>query len=442
MALVSNLYISTHFPLPFIWSNHVFICSTIFWKSYQFDCRSTQSFVFHHAPQWSFHSSCAHRCGLVAQNQASKRQCWYSLWGVGDFSIWSSYWYVLATESGQVLRSEGTQVECINVGSEFDLQAIVDLEMVVGVSEVESICWYWFTIVGSSNRKLLLVGRSTAKIVGIRLGLFTEVATLDPTHGFGGEITSWDAETVFSTDGDTHHCAFDWIRGLYPSITQRMTAIFFNSWRWCLNLVPLQIIKGYMVSFHKHFICQRTNRYGSTKRYLVTTSADMKSFKFLVRGAIPSDAHTKQIVPLFLGPCWMATEYRPRSLVDLYIESGRNRRSLVEWIHHEPQSSYKPKWRWKQVVSWCWLWNTDQVYSKNEFLGQSIATPHLVVTRWWVYPIYSVGDVDKGDTLTDDLRDNENERCRPWIWLVGDNMYWRWHSIKRTRTFVGQFWTV
>ena len=180
---------------------------------------------------------------------------------------------------------------------------------------------------------------------------------------------------------------------------------------------------------YKHLHVRETDRYGTTKRYLVTTSADMEVFQIsLSEGlAIPrKNTHTKQIRAFVPGAMLDGDgAYRSPKFGRFYTlsQDGTVKAWLNEYIN-EPQSSYKAQMEMETgCVMMLALEHRSGVYSKNEFLGQSIATPHLVIAGGESIRFIPLVNVDKGDTLTDDLRDNGKMKGVPTLDLVGGRQY-------------------
>ena len=135
----------------------------------------------------------------------------------------------LATESGQVLRdSEGTQVECINVGSEFDLQAIVGfrdggLEYPKSNPSADT----GLQFVGSSNRNCYWWVDQLPRLLKYPTpGCLPKWLLWIPHMDLVVRSRLGMLKPYFQPMAIHIIVLLDWIRGLYPSITQRMTAIF------------------------------------------------------------------------------------------------------------------------------------------------------------------------------------------------------------------------
>ena len=119
----------------------------------------------------------------------------------------------LLTNDGKVhrLTTEGDAFEEVfDCGTDFGLQGIVNFGD--GLAEFPSMEPDGsIQMVGGKNRKIALVGVTSAYIIDIaKNGSFSIGNTLMSSVPVG-QITSWAAHTVFKADGSqTHHCAFGW----------------------------------------------------------------------------------------------------------------------------------------------------------------------------------------------------------------------------------------
>ena len=293
------------------------------------------------------------------------------------------------TDAGKVLRLvEGTFEEAFDCGAEFGLQGIVGFSD--GQTEYPALeADGSIAMVGRHNRKLVLIGATSAHVVDVAEDGSIEIGTTLSTAS-AGEITSWAASSVFSADGSqTHHCAFGWASGA-------VTAYFTDEDSNKFNAITLMHASEVAITaespLHEGAVTallyvQDVDPKGRTKRYLVSTGIDMKFFQTsLVEGiAIPrKNQHNGRITGVIAGAFTDGDgSYRGLKFGRFYTLSsdGTVKAFLNEYIN-EQASTYDADT--KMSVGTLMVLSTQHrsgVYSKGDYLGAKLPTPHLVLSN-------------------------------------------------------------
>ena len=285
------------------------------------------------------------------------------------------------------------------------------------------------------NRKLLVVGSSTAIVVDVAAdGAFLIAKELLAVAPGNGTITAWAAETVFSVEAQSHHCAFGLSTG---GISLFFTAQDDNEFEPAklYNAAEVELVGS--MTLHERAVnslvyVREVDRYGKEKRYLVSTGADQKNYQIsmlenIAISRMPSRGHSMQI-RAFVPGAFADGDGARRGESFARFYSLSDDLTIKAWLNEyttEPLSSAKVDGK---LAAGCIMVipviHESGNYAKGEFMGKAIPTPHLVVGGGETVDFIPIVKYDKGHTEEiEDLRKNGRLSGVPLMSLVGGLPY-------------------
>ena len=288
-------------------------------------------------------------------------------------------------------------------------------------------------IVGQNSQKILLVGAHSVLIVEIAEdGTFEVQHTLDRSQGLSGTISSWAAEVHYEDDSCTYHCAFGSTDGAVSAFFTAGDNVHFTK-LGLMNKEEVELTTDQ--SLHDGSVTamayvREIDRYGSTKRYVVSTGSDMKVFQIsLLEGmAIPRKNEHAQPVRSFVCGALSSGDgaYRGEKFGRFYSLS--NDGIIKAWLNeytNEALSSSKTEF--KMSVGGIIVLNIQHnsgVYSTGDFLGQEIPTPHMVVAGDEEIRFIPLIHTEKSHAQeVDDLRRNGRMKTKTTLSMLGGRSY-------------------
>ena len=318
----------------------------------------------------------------------------------------------------------------------FGLQAIVDFHD--GGAQNPKIAWNAEKnsllsegLIQQQNNQLLLIGKNSALVVDIANdGTFSVGATFEFTTE--GKITAWSAETVFAQDGQTHHCAFGFDSGIVHAYYTKNDELRFQK----LGLMDENEVEfSPQQSLHKKSVTalsyvQELDRYGMINRYLVTTGIDLAVFQIsLLEGiVIPRKNGHEKVIRGFVKGALSSGDGAYRGVQFGRFYSLSDDGTVKAWLNeytNEPQSLFKIE---KPITVGGILildvQHSSGIYSKGEFLGKEVPTPHLVVAgEEHIHFIPLIHCEKEHVQLVEDLRNNGRMGENTALDLVGGLSY-------------------
>ncbi len=305
-------------------------------------------------------------------------------------------------------------VEVFDCGEDFGLQGFASFSD--GKSEYPALEADGSIVFNASqNRKLVLVGSSSAQVIDVAESGSFEMGTILSSSS-SGTITAWDASTVFGKDGyQTHHCAFGWSSGA-------VTAYFTDDNSNTFNAISLMHASEVAITaespLHEGKVnavlyVEEVDAKGRNKRYLVSAGLDGKLFQTsLLEGiAIPRTNHHGGQITGFVAGAFADGDgaYRGLKFGRFYTLSndGTVKAFLNEYIN-EQAATYKASTKMLfGTLMMLSVQHTSGVYSKGDYLGTKLPTPHLILSNGSEIRLVAVETTDKKDVeQISDLRQN------------------------------------
>ena len=371
--------------------------------------------------------------GLLAGQTVNEATHTYNTPGVSIDVCGHHTGVYVATQEGHVYRHLDGKVSLVlECDAGFEIQAMVAFEdggaefpVMTAEGSVHGIAQH--------NRKVLLIGQASALVIDIlEDGQWSVASTLNPTNGHEGRITSWAAETVYTESDSTHHCAFGLSTGV---LSAYFTDEDSNNFKAITLMNASEVELSVSMPLHDGAIsalvyASEVDRYGSVKRYLISTGLDMRLFQVsLMEGiAIPrKNQHAGQIRAMLRGALASGDgAYRGEKFGRFYTLSDDG--TVKAWLNeftNEAVSTYTAELKtFVGTTMVLQVPHTSGVYGEGEHLGKRFPTPHLVFADANQLIILPLVKQDKSDVLlVDALRDNGRMGGVPTMTLQGGSQY-------------------
>ena len=371
--------------------------------------------------------------GLLAGQTVNEATHTYNTPGVSIDVCGHHTGVYVATQEGHVYRHLDGKVSLVlECDAGFEIQAMVAFEdggaefpVMTAEGSVHGIAQH--------NRKVLLIGQASALVIDIlEDGQWSVASTLNPTNGHEGRITSWAAETVYTESDSTHHCAFGLSTGV---LSAYFTDEDSNNFKAITLMNASEVELSVSMPLHDGAIsalvyASEVDRYGSVKRYLISTGLDMRLFQVsLMEGiAIPrKNQHAGQIRAMLRGALASGDgAYRGEKFGRFYTLSDDG--TVKAWLNeftNEAVSTYTSELKtFVGTTMVLHVPHTSGVYGEGEHLGKRFPTPHLVFADANQLIILPLVKQDKSDVLlVDALRDNGRMGGVPTVTLQGGSQY-------------------
>ena len=361
--------------------------------------------------------------------------------------------YVLAKD-GKVyrrdtsnMRQDNTQAlpkanftMCMDLGEDFGLQGITGFvdgrasfpksDAVEDDTKIPNICQKQ----GKHNNKLLLVGSSQAIVVEVADGSLTKVHTFSCNKGKDSQITSFAAETVFSSkEGQktTHHCAFGYENG---HIDLYFTSDDSNNFDEAKLYNADEVELEGSLSLHEDRVqallyVRDLDRYGMENRYIMSTGIDAKTYQISLKENIaiqrkPDRGHKSPIRSFVAGAFTNVSSIQDTGrFYSLGIDN-----TVKVWLNGYSSvavSTYKAEMRLDAgCIIILPMIHKKGPYSQGAYMGKKMPTPHLVVAGKEKLQIIPIIKYDRGDTkLPKDLDNNGRLESMPTVEVTGGLSY-------------------